>query len=197
MIMDKFLQFTGGSGGAPSNGDGLNDAITTAVTLTASSQILDLAIIQPALPPSQTSPYPYPFRDIGIGDDPAMKVLIQTTNAWTGGTSLQVFLQAAPDNGSGGTGTFVTWYNTPIIVAASLTAGVRLMDMDVPRPPMLASGGANPIPRFFQLAYTSVGTFSPAGLLRGAFVLDRFDQIYNANANNVLGGYAPGVVVAN
>ena len=34
-------------------------------------------------------------RDMGIGDDPALKLLVQVTTAFAGGTSLQVTLKGA------------------------------------------------------------------------------------------------------
>jgi hypothetical protein len=36
-----------------------------------------------------------------------------------------------------------------------------------------------------------------AGKVRGAIVLDRHDQVYQGTVNSILGGYPPGVVVAN
>jgi hypothetical protein len=130
-------------------------------------------------------------RDIGIGDDPAMKLLVQVSVTAVGGTSLIVALQGAPDNGSGAPGTFVTWWTSPTYALATLVAGARLYDMDMPRPPAGVSE-----PRFLRLLYTAAGTFS-AGNLQGFIVLDRHDQFYNALNNAILGGYPPGVVVAN
>lgn len=195
MILDKFLQFTGQGSSAPSNSDGLNDLITTAVAGEGSSGQLDLGVgtaANPALPPSQVGPPNQPVRDIGIGDDPALKLLVQTGGVATGGTTLQIFLAGAPDNGSGAPGAFVSWWASPSYAAAAVLAqGVRLYDMDMPRPP-----AGVPIPRFLTLQYTSTGTFANL-LIRGNLVLDRMDQIYNASANNVMGGYAPGIVIAN
>lgn len=192
MILDKFLQFTGQGSSAPSNSDGLNDLITTADTATGSSGQIDLGIGSPALPPSQVGPPNQMVRDIGIGDDPSLKLLIQTGGVATGGTNLFIALAGAPDNGSGAPGAFTAWWQTPTYAAATVLAqGVRLWDADVPRPP---AGIA--IPRFLTLQYTSTGTFANL-LIRANIVLDRSDQIYNGTVNNVLGGYAPGVVVAN
>jgi len=189
MILDAFLQFTGGSPNsgtvAVSNG---GDSPTGGATLTGSN-IIDLA--GPGLPASATSPLVQPFRDIGIGDNPAMKILIQVTTAFSAGTSLQVQLTGAPDNGSGAPGSFVVWWSTPVYTQAQLsTVGVRLMDMDMPRPPAAVAE-----PRFLQLQYVSVGANN--GTLKGWIVLDRHDQVYNVTSNNILGGYAPGVVIAN
>jgi hypothetical protein len=130
-------------------------------------------------------------RDIGIGDDPAMKLLILVTTAFTGGTSLQVALQGSPDNGSGAPLGFVTWWLSPVYAEATLVAGARLYDMDMPRPP---AGVA--VPRFLQITYVSAGTHTTAGI-EACIVLDRHDQMYNALSNAILGGYPPGVIVAN
>jgi hypothetical protein len=130
-------------------------------------------------------------RDIGIGDDPAMKLLVLVTTAFAGLTSLQVSLQGAPDNGSGAPAAFVTWYSSPVVLLANLIAGARLLDMDVPRPPV-----GQPIPRFLQLAYTIAGG-GTGGVLKGWIVLDRHDLVYNALINSIHGGYPPGVVVNN
>jgi hypothetical protein len=186
MILDGLLLFTGRSNGAPAvpGQIGFTDLPTTGAQ--TSSNIIDLHMAGiPVLASGQGA------RDIGIGDDPALKILIQVTVALTGGTSLAVALQGATDNGSGAPAAFTTYYSTAVIAEASLTAGQRLMDMDVPRPP---PGVAEP--RFLQLAYTSVGTHG-AGSILGTIVLDRHDQFYNATNNAVLGGYIPGIVVAN
>src|SRR5262249_49607952 len=147
-----------------------------------------------ALPPSQTSPNTQPFRDIGIGDDPAMKILVQCVSTFATGTSLLVELQGAPDNGSGAPGSFVSWWRPSAVTPlASLITGARLMDMDMPRPP---AGIAEP--RFLRLAYTVGGSnFTGPSLLIGALVLDRADQVYNGTVNSTWGGYPAGITVAN
>lgn len=179
MILDALFSFTSTSG----------DSITSSSGTITSGNIIDLG--GPALPASQSSPYAYPFRDVGIGDDPALKLLVVCVTTFAGGTSLAISLQGAPDNGSGSPGTFVTWYTTPAVVLASLVQGARLMDMDMPRPPQ---GVVEP--RFLQLAYTVSGTFT-GSTLRGYIVLDRHDQIYSSTNNSILSGYAPGIVIQN
>ena len=193
MILDGQLLFTGGTA-LPNNGPTIGQAITATAT---STNIIDLAIANTSAwaPPSQTSPSTQPFRDIGIGDDPAMKLLVlAVTTFTTGNGNFTVSLQGAPDNGSGGTGAFATYYTTPnyTIAGSTLVAGSRLMDMDVPRPPQ-----GLPEPRFLQLVFTNSGTNFATATVVGAIVLDRADQVYNATNNAIWGGYAPGVVVAN
>ena len=129
-------------------------------------------------------------RDIGIGDDPAMKLLVQVTVAATTGTSMTVTLQGAPDNGSGLPGTYVTWYVTPVYTTAQLVVGARLMDMDFPRPPAAVA-----VPRFLRLVYTTVSTCNPT--MESFIVLDRHDQMYQSTTNQTLGGYPAGIYVAN
>lgn len=130
-------------------------------------------------------------RDIGIGDDPSMKLLVQVTTSFASGTSLQIALQGAIDNGSGAPAAFSTWWTSPAVAEASLVAGARLYDMDMPRPPQGIA-----IPRFLRMSYITVGTHT-AGTLKAFLVLDRFDQPYQSTSNAVYGGYPAGVTVAN
>jgi hypothetical protein len=132
-------------------------------------------------------------RDMGIGDDPALKLLVQVLTTFTGaGASLQVGLQGAPDAGNGTPGTFVTWWLSPAYALAALVQGARLYDMDMPRPPQ-----GVPIPRFLRMSYTIAGAAGTGGTLASFIVLDRFDQVYNATNNAILGGYPPGIIIAN
>jgi hypothetical protein len=173
MILDGLLQFTGPTGDSPT---------ATAV----STNVIDLHMAGiPILAAGQGA------RDMGIGDDPALKLLVEVTAAFTGLTSLAVALQGAPDDGTGNPGAFVTWWTGPATALASLTVGARLYDMDMPRPP-----AGVPVPRFLRLNFTIVGT-GTGGTIKAFIVLDRFDQMYNAANNAIIGGYPPGVIVAN
>ena len=133
-------------------------------------------------------------RDIGIGDDPAMKLLVQVVTTFTsaGATTLVANLQGATDNGSGAPATFNTWYSSPAIALATLVAGARLLDMDMPRPP---AGIA--IPRFLRMTYAIGGATATAGQVVSYIVLDRHDQPYSSTSNAVLGGYPAGINIAN
>lgn len=209
MILDSQLFF---SAGTAYSGQPL--LVADAITASGNSgNVIDLATANAStgLPPSwntstaNPSPFPtqQPFRDIGIGDDPAMKLLVQVVTAFTAGgaATLTIGLQGAPDTGTGGIGSFVTWWSSPaytVTTPALLVVGSRLLDMDMPRPPQ-----GVPIPRFLRLLYTvATGPFT-GGAVVATIVLDRMDQIYNANsatgaANNaVLGGYPAGIVVPN
>lgn len=184
MILDAFLMFTGLN---PASGIGNADNTDSPTTGTQnSSNVLDLHMAGiPVLANNSGA------RDIGIGDNPALKLLMLVTVAFTGGTSLQVILQGATDNGSGAPNAFSNWWVSPVYAEATLVQGARLMDMDMPRPP---AGIA--VPRFLRVGYVTVGTHG-AGKLEACIVLDRHDQMYQGTGNNVLGGYPAGVTVAN
>jgi hypothetical protein len=184
MILDSLLFFTGGVGGV-GNGDGLTDSPTTGTQ--NSSNVLDLA--GPALPASQSTPFAAPGRDLGIGDDPALKLHVLVTVAFASGTNLQVGFAGAPDNGAGSPGTYTTYAFGPLVVEATLTAGVRILEIDWPRPDPLSVP-----PRFVRLSYVTTGTHT-AGKIEGMAVLDRFDQ--PLDSKGTLGGYIPGIVIAN
>jgi hypothetical protein len=134
-------------------------------------------------------------RDIGIGDGPALNLLVQVVTAFTsaGLATLSVALQGATDNGSGAPASFNSWWTSPTYALATIAvAGARLYDMDMPRPP---AGIA--IPRFLRLNYT-IGTATTTGGTVGAYiVLDRIDQPYQSTGNAVMGGYPAGITIAN
>lgn len=175
MILDGLLQFSNAQ------------AIT--VTATSTNQI-DLGITS-GIPTSASGGG---ARDIGIGDKPALKLLVQVVTAFTaaGAGTLTVALQGAIDNGSGAAAAFSTWWSSPAYALATLNAGSRLFDMDMPRPP---DGIA--IPRFLQMNYTvATGPFT-AGALSSFIVLDRDDVFYSSTDNSIQGGYPAGITVAN
>jgi|SRR6267142_3524651 len=174
MILDGLLVFTGPSG----TGD------LPTVGTQSSTNSLDLGLS--GLPLSASGGG---ARDIGIGDDPSMKLLVQVITAFVGGTSLAVAIQGAPDNGSGAAGAFTTMLTGPVVVEANLIVGARILDDDVPRP---VPGQA--LPRFLRLSYITVGTHT-AGAIFGTVVLDRHDLPLQANAT--LGGYPAGITIAN
>lgn len=174
MILDSLLQFDSAAN-VFSNGSTVN-----------STNVIDLG--GPALPVLANG---QGARDIGIGDDPALKLLVQCTTAFSGGTSCSVALQGSTDNGSGGIAGFNTWWTSPAYAVATLIVGARMLDMDMPRPP---AGIA--IPRFLRLLYTCVGNVI-AGAVSSYIVIDRHDQYYTGTANSTLGGYPAGITVAN
>lgn len=184
MILDNLLMFTNTTAGGTNPGD-----LLTATGTVPSTNNIDLHMLGiPVLSAGQGA------RDLGIGDDPALKLLVTVGTAFTsgGGATLAVALAGAPDNGSGAPAAFVVWYTTPTYALATLGVGARLMDMDVPRPP-----DGVPVPRFLQLQFVVGGAAFTGGAVKAGIVLDRHDQMYNASNNAILGGYPPGIVVPN
>lgn len=178
MILDNLLSFDN------------NISIAIGVGSQDSSNILDLGITS-GIPSSANGGG---ARDIGIGDDPAMKILVQigTAVVSAGGGTMSVTLKGAVDDGTGAPAAFSTWYVTPVYTVAQMVAGARLMDMDFPRPPQGIA-----IPRFLKLTYTVATATITAGTVYSFIVLDRDDQAYQSTNNAVMGGYPAGVTVAN
>jgi hypothetical protein len=117
-------------------------------------------------------------RDMGIGMP--LQLLILSNRLFAGGTSVAVAFQGAPDNGSGGQGTYVTYAQTPAITLAQLNAAPGLIfPISLPRPPF-----GNVLPRFYKLVYTVVGTFT-AGAVLSYLVLNREDNIQYPSALNL------------
>ena len=153
----------------------------------ASTNILDYGLVD-SLPAEGAGTQ---SRDMGIGDKPALKLLVQVGTAFVGGTSLVVNFQGSISDANGDPASWTTWYSTGTILTAALTAGARLWDIDFPRPP---NGVA--VPRFVRLTYTIVGTMT-AGTMIAGIVLDRIDQMYSSTNTGTLGGYPAGINVAN
>ncbi len=178
MILDGFLQFSSAQ------------SITQPVGTYPSTNAIDFGTSS-GIPTSASGGG---ARDIGIGDDPAMKLLVQISTTVTSGgaATMSVALQGAPDNGSGLEGTYVTWWTSPVYALATLVAGARLYDMDMPRPP-----AGVVVPRFIRLSYVIAGATTTAGAVSSFLVLDRHDVMYNSTNNAVLGGYPAGINIAN
>ncbi|MDE2022109.1 MAG: hypothetical protein KGI71_04360 [Patescibacteria group bacterium] len=183
MILDAFLLFSGGGGGV-GNGDGKTDSPTTGTQV--SSNVIDLGVTS-GIPSSANGGG---ARDIGTGDDPSLKLMVDVTTTFLGAVDLQIILQGAPDDGTGAPGSYTTMYSGPVVLEASLLAGIRLADIDIPRP---VPGQA--LPRFLRLEYvTSSGTHS-AGALEAGIVIDRNDQVVGDTGK--ISGYPAGINVAN
>lgn len=182
MIIDRLLRF--------SNGQDLAQVEGTY----PSTDVIDFGIGTAANPAIPSNANGGGARDMGIGDDPSLKFVcwVQTAFVSAGGGTLQVTLQGAPDDGTGAPGAYTSWWSSPLYTIAQLTAGARLFDMDMPRPPQGVA-----VPRFVRLLYGVATATITTGTLFSSLVLDRLDQMYNGTNNGVLGGYRPGVVVAN
>jgi hypothetical protein len=178
MILDAFLQF--------------DSAVSLAIGAgtQASTNVLDFGISS-GIPSSANGGG---ARDMGIGDDPALKLLVVVTTTFTSGgaATLAVALQGAVDNGAGAPAAYSTWWTSPTYALATLNAGSRLLDMDFPRPP---DGIA--IPRFVRLLWTVGTTNFTAGNASAYVVLDREDYNYQGTDNSIRGGYPAGITVAN
>lgn len=174
MILDALQQFSTGQ-----------DLFTPAAGAIDSTNTLDYGIIA-GIPSSANGGG---ARDMGIGDDPALEIMIIAATAFVGGTSLAVSVQGAPDDGTGAPGAFTPMANIPAVVTANLDAGQQIGNITVPRPVP-----GQPMPRFLKLVYTTVGDFS-AGTVTAYVVLDRDDQI--VGSDGAYSGYPAGIVVAN
>lgn len=173
MILDSFLQF-----------DAALNLAQPAGTYNSTNTI-DLGVTS-GVP---TSANGGGARDIGIGDDPAMKLMVLVTTTFVGGINVQASIQGAPDSGNATPGAWTTMLTGALVVTANLTQGTRLMDDDMPRP---VPGQV--LPRFLRMQYTTTGVFT-AGVVESLLVLDRVDQIEQTNAT--LGSYPAGIYISN
>ena len=178
MIIDGFLAFS-----TPAMPDNL--ALGTGTY--NSNNVIDLGLY--GLPLSAAGGG---ARDIGIGDDPSMKLFVDVMTAFTSGGAgtLQVILQGAPDSGAGAPGTWYTMLASQAIALSALVQGAHLLDVDVPRPPP-----NQPVPRYLRMQYTIGGAAMTAGQVASQIVLDRFDQINGPTGS--LSGYPPGIAISN
>ena len=173
MILDGAIQFTGiagnvtvGSGTGQNTANMGDDPMLAAIT--TSNNVVDLLNA----------------RDMGIGDDPVLKLLVTVSVAGVGGTNMTVSVQMSVDNS-----TYTTILTGPTVVTANLLVGTRLLDVDWPRIIGAFSdrpGAVEALPRYLRLGYTATGTFT-AGRFFGFLTLDRQDQL----------SYPPGIVIAN
>lgn len=177
MILDRLLQFDRAV------------SLAIAVGTQASTDTLDFGI-NSGIPSNANGGG---ARDMGIGD-PSLKFVVQVAQTFTSGGAgtLQISLQGAVDDGTGAPAAFSTWWSSPAYALATLSAGSRLFDMTMPRPP---DGIA--VPRFIRLLYTVAGATMTAGQISAYLVLDRDDQMYNGTDNAIQGGYQSGINVAN
>jgi hypothetical protein len=166
MIMDNLLLFDGSvsSAGALSGttitsgwANPATPATYTSANTIDTSQIAGAATAQ--------------GRDIGIGDDPALLLLVTAMTAITGSanSTLQIALAAAPDGGSGTPGSFVVIAQSPAYAVGTggIAAGTELFRIPVPASLSSAS------PKFYQVQYI-VGTANiSAGSVLATIILDR------------------------
>ena len=183
MILDRLLRFS------------QNQNLAQVVGSYASTDVIDFGLGTSTDPAIPTNAQGGGVRDMGIGDSPALKLLVQVITAFTSGgaATMSVTLQGAPDDGTGAPGAFVDWWTSPVYALATLAvAGARLLNIDWPRPP---AGVINQ--RFFRLNYTIAGATTTAGTVSSWVVVDRNDQMYYGTNNAVNGGYRAGITIAN
>ena len=185
MILDGLLLFTGTSNGAAGGitSTAYTDAPTTGTQV--ASNIIDLGV-KLGIP---TYANGAGARDMGIGDDPSLKLSAICTVAFTVGTSMQIDLSGAPDNGSGAEGSYTVMWTSPVYAEAALVAGAQIANIDVPRVIW-----EQVLPRFLRLRFISIGTHS-TGQVEANIVIDRDDQIIGTAGN--MSGYQAGINVAN
>lgn len=183
MILDNFLMFTGSSNGASAGivASSIYDAPTTGTQV--ASNIIDLGLS--GIP---TSANGGGARDIGVGD-PELFLSALVGTAFTGGTSLQLELSGAPDNGSGAPGSYTVMWTGPAVAEASLVAGMQIANISVPRP---VPGQV--MPRYLRLRFITVGTHS-TGNISCCIVLNRDDM--PMGITGLYSGYPAGLTVAN
>lgn len=183
MILDGLLLFTGtsqgASGGITSTSN--TDAPTTGTQV--ASNIIDLGI-NDGIPAEANGGG---ARDIAPGYPLYLWAAVAV--AFAGGTSLQLQLQGAPDDGTGSPGSYTTMWTGEAVLLADLIVGAQLANIAVPRP---VPGQA--MPRFLRLNFISDGTHT-GGAVGAGIVLDRFDQ--PQQPDGVLSGYPAGLNVAN
>lgn len=187
MILDNLLMFTGTSNGAAGGITGGANVDSPTTGTQVASNILDLGV-NSGVPSSANGGG---ARDIGIGDDPTLELLAAVTVTFASGTSLQLQLQGAPDNGSGAPGSYTTMWTSSAYAEAGLIAGVQIANVSVPR-----TLPGQPLPRFLRLQFITVGTHT-AGSIECTIVIDRDDQVYGGSAGQGYGGYPAGITVAN
>jgi hypothetical protein len=185
MILDGLLTFTGTSNGATGGitSGAQTDLPTTGTTV--ASNIIDLSVIA-GIP---TSANGAGARDLGVGDRPMLKLSAITIAAFTTGSTLQLELSGAPDNGSGAPGSYTVMWTSPAF-ASVIGAGHQLANVDLPR---VIDGQV--LPRYLRLRFIQGATANTTGTIEANIVIDRFDQIVGVTGN--LSGYQAGVNVAN
>lgn len=118
-------------------------------------------------------------RDMGIGDDPALKIacFVTTPFSSTDAGTLTIQAQGSTDNS-----TFTTYAESRAYSAADLVAGAKLLPIDWPH-----RGPGDALPRYLRLAYVMGSLHFTPGALTAMLVLDRQDATQ----------YPPGLGISN
>ncbi len=161
----------------------LNFSTAQAITATAASAgVIDLAGLGSGNTMTNIFGNAAVFgMDIGVGDvmgHPKLEVAINTTFLTL--TSLNIQFQGAPDNGSGSPGTYVTYAESGVILAATLVAGAVVFKIDVPE----VQPETGPLPRFLRLNYVVAGSNATQGAITANIIRDRQDWTAGRYPNN-------------
>lgn len=186
MILDGLLTFTGTSNGATGGitSGAQTDLPTTGTTI--ASNIVDLGVTS-GIPSSANGGG---ARDLGIGDKPMLKLSAIAIAAFTSGSTLQLELSGAADNGSGAPSSTYTVMWTSPVYASVIGAGLQLANVDLPR---VIEGQV--LPRYLRMRFIQGGTANTTGTIEAQIVIDRNDQIVGTAGN--LSGYPAGINIAN
>ena len=185
MILDNLLTFTGTSNGASGGITASAQADLPTTGTTTASNIIDLGVV--GLPSFANGGG---ARDIGVGDDPALKLSAIVGVGFTAGGTIQLVLSGAPDSGTGTEGAYTVMWTSAAYTAAQAIAGAQLANIDVPR---VIPG--QPLPRFLKLTFVQGSTANTTGTIEANIVVDRDDQIISTTGN--LSGYRAGITVPN
>ena len=117
-------------------------------------------------------------RDMGVGDDPALKIACFVTTAFssTDSATLTISAQGSTDNS-----TYTIYAESRAFSAADLTIQTKLFPIDWPHRSVTA------LPRYLRLGYTLGSLHFTPGALTSMLVLDRQDATQ----------YPPGVGISN
>ena len=176
-----------------------NTAVNTVLAIantTTTSTIIDITGAGSGNAPSMINGFPATNTaigvDYGVGDGMAQPYVVVTINTVTTVTgTMTITLQAAPDNGSYGQGTYTTIYTSAALSGSTMLYAGSVLYFPVP-PTLAAMGEA--LPRFYKLVYTvsnttitlSVNSFMT--LNPPSFAGTKAGLLGNQYANNYIAG---------
>lgn len=168
-----------------------NSAVGTAQTVTAtasSSGIIDVTGAGSGTAPAMINGFPATNtaigNDYGAGDGEAIPhVVLVVPAAGSGSGTVQIAVQAAPDNGSYGQGSYTTLVQTPALTGSTLVAGTVI---DIPLPPARVAGIGEALPRFYKLVYTVASTASVKFLSNLILNPAQVAQLQQYNSNYIV-----------
>ncbi len=118
-------------------------------------------------------------RDMGIGDDPALKIACFVTTAFSSTDAGTLTIQAL---GSTDNSTYTVYAESRAYSATDLTVGAKLFPIDWPH-----RGPGDALPRYLTLNYVMGSLHFTPGAVTSMLVLDRQDATQ----------YPPGLAITN